>query len=165
MNFLAQHAELVWCIIGCRLVTAIPRVLPVMYLRAEKLPPLLRHWLSFVPVSVMAALLASQIFYYNDKFDPTPGNLYLVAALPSLLVAWKTKSFFGTIIFAMLLVVQALFNMAVAVGLVPVTGQPLPLISKGGTSTIINCAYIGVILSVSHSAKKKDDAEVATAAA
>lgn len=59
---------------------------------------------------------------------------------------------------ALLLVVQAMFNMAVAVGYVPVTGQPLPLISKGGTSTIINCAYIGVILSVSRSAKKKKDA-------
>ena len=35
------------------------------------------------------------------------------------------------------------------VGLVPVTGQPLPLVSKGGTSTIINCAYIGAILSIS----------------
>ena len=58
---------------------------------------------------------------------------------------------------ALLLVTQALFNMLVAVGLVPVTGQPLPLISKGGTSTIINCIYIGVILSVSYSAKKKDD--------
>ena len=31
----------------------------------------------------------------------------------------------------------------------PVTGQPLPLVSKGGTSTLINCAYIGMILSVS----------------
>lgn len=39
--------------------------------------------------------------------------------------------------------------MMVAVGLAPVTGQPLPLISKGGTSTFINCAYIGMILSVS----------------
>ncbi|MDD2601567.1 MAG: FtsW/RodA/SpoVE family cell cycle protein [Prevotella sp.] len=55
---------------------------------------------------------------------------------------------------AMLLVTQALFNMCVAVGLAPVTGQPLPLISKGGTSSIINCVYIGVILSVSRSAKK-----------
>ena len=55
----------------------------------------------------------------------------------------------------LLLVVQATFNMMVAVGLAPVTGQPLPLISKGGTSTIINCAYIGVILSVSRSAKLK----------
>ena len=59
--------------------------------------------------------------------------------------------------FALLLVTQALFNMAVAVGLAPVTGQPLPLISKGGTSSIVNCVYIGVILSVSYSAKKKDD--------
>ena len=50
---------------------------------------------------------------------------------------------------ALLLVTQALFNMMVAVGLAPVTGQPLPLISKGGTSTFINCAYIGMILSVS----------------
>ena len=57
---------------------------------------------------------------------------------------------------ALLLVCQAMFNMMVAVGLAPVTGQPLPLISKGGTSTIINCIYIGVILSVSISAKKKD---------
>ena len=57
---------------------------------------------------------------------------------------------------ALLLVFQAMFNMMVAVGLAPVTGQPLPLISKGGTSTIINCIYIGVILSVSISAKKKD---------
>ena len=56
---------------------------------------------------------------------------------------------------ALLLVVQAMFNMMVAVGLAPVTGQPLPLISKGGTSSIINCIYIGAILSVSISAKKK----------
>ena len=59
---------------------------------------------------------------------------------------------------ALLLVSQALFNMLVAVGLAPVTGQPLPLISKGGTSTIINCIYIGVILSISRSAKKKETA-------
>ena len=55
----------------------------------------------------------------------------------------------------LLLVIQAVFNMMVAVGLAPVTGQPLPLISKGGTSTIINCAYIGAILSVSRSAKMR----------
>ena len=55
-----------------------------------------------------------------------------------------------------MLVIQALFNMAVAVGLAPVTGQPLPLISRGGTSTIINCLYLGIILSISRTAKKKD---------
>lgn len=72
---------------------------------------------------------------------------------------------------ALLLVIQALFNMCVAVGLAPVTGQPLPLVSKGGTSTIINCVYIGAILSVSRSAKKKQvtdedkDMEMSTAMA
>ena len=48
-----------------------------------------------------------------------------------------------------LFVLQATFNMLVAVGIMPVTGQPLPLISKGGTSTLVNCVYIGMILSIS----------------
>lgn len=66
---------------------------------------------------------------------------------------------------ALLLVSQAMFNMAVAVGLAPVTGQPLPLVSKGGTSSIINCIYVGVILSISRSAKqKKTDDENASEA-
>ena len=46
--------------------------------------------------------------------------------------------------------------MMVAVGIGPVTGQPLPLVSKGGTSTLVSCAYIGAILSVSRSAKRND---------
>lgn len=50
---------------------------------------------------------------------------------------------------ALLIVTQALANMLVAVNVIPVTGQTLPLISRGGTSTIITCAYIGIILSVS----------------
>lgn len=62
---------------------------------------------------------------------------------------------------ALLLVVQAFFNMCVAVGLVPVTGQPLPLISKGGTSTLVNSVYIGIILSISRTAKKTKDDKVA----
>ena len=87
--------------------------------------------------------------------------LYIVLLFRTATIANRCANTFPALLiigFALLLVVQALFNMAVAVGLVPVTGQPLPLISKGGTSTINTCAYIGVILSVSYSAKKKDDA-------
>jgi len=62
---------------------------------------------------------------------------------------------------ALLLVYQAVINMAVAVDFGIVTGQPLPLVSKGGTSTIVNCAYIGAILSVSKSAKKSDNSQKA----
>lgn len=54
----------------------------------------------------------------------------------------------------LLLASQAMLNMLVAVGLFPVTGQTLPLISRGGTSTFICCTYIGMILSVSRYAKQ-----------
>lgn len=54
----------------------------------------------------------------------------------------------------LLLVSQAMINLLVAVDIIPVTGQPLPLISRGGTSIIINCVYFGMILSVSRYARK-----------
>ena len=57
----------------------------------------------------------------------------------------------------LLLVIQAMFNMMVAVGLAPVTGQPLPLVSMGGTSILINCAYVGMILSVSRYTAQLDE--------
>jgi cell division protein FtsW len=49
----------------------------------------------------------------------------------------------------LLIVIQAFMNMAVAVHAMPVTGQPLPLISRGGTSIILTCVYFGIILSIS----------------
>lgn len=86
--------------------------------------------------------------------------LYIILLFRTAWIANRCANTFPALLimgFAFMLVVQAMFNMAVAVGLVPVTGQPLPLISKGGTSTIVNCVYIGVILSVSYSAKRRDD--------
>lgn len=48
----------------------------------------------------------------------------------------------------MIIAIQALLHMTISVG-GPVTGQPLPLVSQGGTSTLINCIYIGTMLSIS----------------
>ena len=84
--------------------------------------------------------------------------LYVVLLFRAARIASQCENNFPAFLvmgLALLLVVQATFNMMVAVGIVPVTGQPLPLISRGGTSTIINCAYIGAILSVSRSAKQR----------
>lgn len=53
----------------------------------------------------------------------------------------------------MIITMQALLHMYISVGNF-VTGQPLPLISQGGTSVIINCVYVGMILSISRYAKK-----------
>ena len=88
--------------------------------------------------------------------------LYIILLSRSARIASRCENNFPAFLvmgLALLLVVQAAFNMMVAVGLAPVTGQPLPLISKGGTSTIINCAYVGAILSISRSAKMKKEPE------
>lgn len=86
--------------------------------------------------------------------------LYVALLFRTSTIASRCENSFPALLImglALLLATQAVFNMFVAVGLMPVTGQPLPLISKGGTSTIINCIYIGAILSVSRTAKKKDN--------
>ena len=61
---------------------------------------------------------------------------------------------------ALMLVTQAMLHMMVSVELFPVTGQPLPLISKGGTSILINCFYMAVILSVSRTVDEERAAQV-----
>jgi cell division protein FtsW len=79
--------------------------------------------------------------------------LYIILLVRAAKIAQKCRSYFPAFLAmgcALMLVSQAILNMMVAVGLFPVTGQPLPLISRGGTSTIINCGYIGMILSVSY---------------
>lgn len=85
--------------------------------------------------------------------------LYIILLFRTRYIANRCENCFPAFLsmgLALLLATQAVMNMWVAVGLAPVTGQPLPLVSKGGTSTIINCLYIGVILSVSRTAKRRD---------
>lgn len=65
---------------------------------------------------------------------------------------------------AVLIVAQALVHMAIVTGLGPVSGQPLPFISKGGTSVLVMSAAIGIMLSVSrfavkHNSDKAEDKE------
>lgn len=55
---------------------------------------------------------------------------------------------------ALLIGIQAMIHMSISTGLFPISGQPLPLISRGGSSLIVNSVYIGMILSVSRYAGK-----------
>ncbi|MDO5334082.1 MAG: FtsW/RodA/SpoVE family cell cycle protein [bacterium] len=68
---------------------------------------------------------------------------------------------------AVLIVLQALFHMAIVTGVFPVSGQPLPLISKGGSSILATSIAFGIMLSVSRFAvqsnkKREIDAEILT---
>ena len=83
--------------------------------------------------------------------------LYLLFMWRCKKIAERCKSLFPSYLvmgLSLMIVLQAMVNMAVAVGAMPVTGQPLPLISRGGSSILINCICVGMILSVSRTAKK-----------
>lgn len=78
--------------------------------------------------------------------------LYLILLYRCVRIVIKSPKTFGSLLvigISFSLVFQALINMAVAVNLLPVTGQPLPMVSMGGTSIWFTCMAIGVILSVS----------------
>jgi len=93
--------------------------------------------------------------------------LYLVLLFRGVKIANQSERTFGSLLAIGLtfsLVFQAMINMAVAVNLFPVTGQPLPLISMGGTSIWFTSIAIGIILSVSKEIEtKKHEANAATA--
>ena len=78
--------------------------------------------------------------------------LYLILLYRAVRIVVKSPKAFGALLavgIAFMLVFQAMINMAVAVNLFPVTGQPLPMVSMGGTSIWFTCIAIGIILSVS----------------
>ena len=82
-----------------------------------------------------------------------PILLYLILFYRSLRIASKITSVFGGLLCVGLmfsLVFHAFINMLVSVGVLPVTGQTLPLISMGGTSILFTCITVGIILSVSN---------------
>jgi len=78
--------------------------------------------------------------------------LYLTLMYRCVKLVTKSPKAFGAMLalgLGLIIVIQALLNMAVSVHLVPVTGLPLPMISLGGTSLLFTCIMIGMILSVS----------------
>ncbi|MCD8302492.1 MAG: FtsW/RodA/SpoVE family cell cycle protein [Prevotellaceae bacterium] len=88
--------------------------------------------------------------------------LYLGLLYRCILIARKCKNKYPAYLvmgIALMLVTQAMVNMAVAVGALPVTGQTLPLVSKGGTSILMCNIAIGIILKVSYGAKKIEKKE------
>ncbi|MEA1786771.1 FtsW/RodA/SpoVE family cell cycle protein [Arenibacter sp. GZD96] len=83
---------------------------------------------------------------------------YLLLLFRIVVVANGNRTTFGKLVVlgvGLPIVFQALLNMAVAVELFPVTGQTLPLISSGGTSSWMTCLAIGIILSASHQNSKE----------
>ena len=106
---------------------------------------------NFLPQSSSDFIFAIIVEEYGLIGGLTLIFLYLWFLFRVIIISNKSNSVFGSLLAIALgipIVFQALVNMAVAVQLFPVTGQPLPLISSGGTSIWMTCLAIGIIQSV-----------------
>lgn len=84
--------------------------------------------------------------------------LYMVLLFRAGRIATKSKTVFPAILvigLSLLLVLQAFVNMAVSSSLIPVTGQPLPMISRGGTSILVTSVYFGIMLGITRQIKEE----------
>ncbi len=95
------------------------------------------------------AIIVEEYGFFGAIFLIT---LYLIMIIRIVMIASKMPAFFGSLLvlsLGVMIFVQLSVNIAVAINLIPVTGQPLPLISYGGTSMLVTYLQLGIILNVS----------------
>jgi branched chain amino acid efflux pump len=85
-------------ILGAALVTVLPRVLPLVLLSRINIPDRAARWLGHVPVAVLAALLTQSVLLASGRPDLSPRNLSLIAIIPTMVVALRTRSLVGTVL-------------------------------------------------------------------
>lgn len=87
----------VWAaVLGMGLTNYAVRFIPMALLARLELPRTVQRWLSFIPVSVMAALVVGEVLRPDGQWLPPLQNPYLFAVIPTALVYHKWRSFLGT---------------------------------------------------------------------
>ena len=89
----------VWSVIigGC-IVTVLPRVLPITILSKIKLNKKVEEFLTYIPISILSALIAVELLTADNKFSIEGNFLELLAAIPTLLVAIKKNNLLLTVV-------------------------------------------------------------------
>ncbi len=86
--------------------------------------------------------------------------LFVILVWRGIVVAMKAKDVYGSLLavgITSVIAVQSLINIAVVTGSMPVTGVPLPFISYGGTSLVINLTVMGILLNISRQIEGKEN--------
>lgn len=81
-------------IIGMALVTYIPRLVPALALSSRQLNPALVRWLGYIPTAVLSGLLAPALFMNDGGLNISMDNVFLLAAVPVGIVAWRFGGMF-----------------------------------------------------------------------
>ncbi|MBC7341368.1 MAG: AzlD domain-containing protein [Clostridia bacterium] len=85
-------------IVGAAVVTYLSRMLPLVLLSRWKVPPIVERWLGFIPIAVLSSLLAPLLLMPQGHLDLTANNHYLLAALPTMVVAWVSQNLLITLV-------------------------------------------------------------------
>lgn len=94
-----MNRSLLLLIILAAVVTYIPRFLPIYLLRNANLPMWFRKWMGYIPISIFAALIATDVFFYEDAVELNVlMNPKLLPSLITILVAYKTKNMIYSIL-------------------------------------------------------------------
>lgn len=97
------ETEYILLIVGMGLVTYIPRYLPLFVLAQRNLPRWFVEWLDMIPVAILSALVFSEIFLSGSPRHLDLLQIKSLVAIPTFLIALKTKSLGGTVISGMIL--------------------------------------------------------------
>ena len=90
--------EITLLILALALGTIAFRLAPLALLSRMSLPEWLQDWLGLVPAAVLSAMLAQSLFVRQGRLVFSWQNMYLLAAIPTFIVAWRTRS----VVFTML---------------------------------------------------------------
>ena len=93
-----ETKRLIFIFLGMWAVTYFPRLLPLAALSQVRLPERLMTWLSYLPASILAALIFPGALLKDGRIDPGPGNPAVWAIIASFLVAVKTRSLILTMV-------------------------------------------------------------------
>lgn len=88
---------MVLLILGCAVVTWIPRIMPFILVKNMKMPDVVLRWLTYIPVCILSALVIEGMFVKQQRLV-TIDWISLLAFIPTLLVALFTKSLSKTVI-------------------------------------------------------------------
>jgi branched-subunit amino acid transport protein len=92
-----ESSKYIYMIAGMLFVTFLPRFLPLMFLSNKNLPDNVIRWLSFIPAAVLSALLAPALLLDEGSLYLSLENTALLAFIPTLVLAYKTKNIFYTV--------------------------------------------------------------------
>ena len=87
-----------WVVIGMMAVTYLARLIPMLVLSRTEIPEGFQRWLQFVPVAVLSALLVPSVLLQNGGLALRLDNTYLLATVPTLIVAARFKNIFLTVL-------------------------------------------------------------------